>query len=109
MEGLRWTLAIVTVLSAIAWLLLFSWGNGFRGSFGASKNSGGLVLIPLLVMGILIGSLLLPEQKVFLHAAAVVVVLMALLSLLLLPKFSGAGLIGLTYCGLWLVYYGLAI
>ncbi len=84
MEGLRWTLAIVTLLAAIAWLLFFSWGNSFRSSFGASRNSEGLLFLPLLVMGLLIGSLLL-------------------------PKFSGAGAIGLTYCGLWLVYYGMAV
>jgi len=62
-----------------------------------------------LILGILIGSLLLPQEKVFLHVVAVGVVLMTLLSLLLLPKFSGAGMIGLSYCSLWLVYYGLAI
>lgn len=109
MEGLRWTLAIVTLLAAIAWLLFFSWGNSFRSSFGASRTSEGFLFLPLLVMGLLIGSLLLPEQKVFLHVVAVGVVLMGLLSLLLLPKFSGAGVIGLTYCGLWLVYYGMAV
>ena len=109
MEGLRWTLAAVTVLAAVAWLLFFSWGNSFRSSFGASKNSGGLLLVPLLILGLLIGSLLLPEEKILLHIVAAGVIALTLLSLLLLPKFSGAGLIGLTYCSLWLVYYGLAI
>jgi len=109
MDGLRWTLAVITGMAAIAWFLFFAWGNSFRGSFGASKNSEGLLFAPLLILGILVGSLLLPEEKVFLHVVAVGVVLMTLFSLLLLPKFSGAGMIGLSYCSLWLVYYGLAI
>ena len=109
MDALRWTLAGVTMLAALAWFVFFAWGNSFRSSFGASKNSEGLLFVPLLILGVLIGSLMLPEQKVFLHVVAVGVVLMTLLSLLLLPKFSGAGLIGLSYCGLWLVYYGMAV
>ena len=67
MDGLRWTLAGVTLLAAIAWLLLFSWGNSFRSSFGASKNSGARLFMPLLILGVLAVTLLLPELKGFLR------------------------------------------
>ena len=53
----------LTILAGIAWILLFSWGNSFRSSFGASKNSAGLLLLPLMVLGAVAGTLLLPELK----------------------------------------------
>src|SRR5262245_31414459 len=99
MNGLRWSLVVVTALAAAGWLLIAAWGKGFRRSFGASEVSWAVGVLPVLVLGVLLASLLLPGNAALLHVVAVVVVLLAVVSVRQFPKFSGAGSMGLIYSG----------
>lgn len=109
MTTLRWILGIVTALGLGGWLLLASWGDGFRRSFGASGLTGAIVFVPVLLLGLLLASLVLPEQRVLLHATAATVILVAIGCFALLPNAAGAGSLGLCYCGMWMAYYALAL
>jgi cytochrome c-type biogenesis protein CcmH/NrfG len=79
--------------------------DGFRRSFGASENGPLVAVVPLTVIIVLFAALLLPGQRVLLHAAAAMAVVLAAGSVWILRETVFMGAIGLLYSGLWLAWY----
>jgi hypothetical protein len=105
MNAVRWILATVTAIVATAFVAFVLHANGFRRSFGASDNGPLVMGVPLAVMLVLLTSLLLPGQRILLHAAAVVAVGLAVCSVWMLRESVFLGVMGLAYCGLWSAWY----
>ena len=105
MSGLRWTLFAVTAMLAAGFLALLVLADNFRRSFGASRNGPLVAVLPLVVMGIFLASLLFPGQRVLLHAAAVVAVALVAACLWVMRESVFVGFMGLIYAGLWALWY----
>ena len=105
MNALRWILGLATAGAGLGWVLLSVIGGGFRKSFGASEASVVVVGAPLVVAGLLLAGLLFPGHRGWLHAGAVVSVV--ILGICVLNP-AGLGGLGIVYFGLWLVFYALA-
>jgi hypothetical protein len=105
MNALRWFLASITALVTIGFVVLLVVADGFRRSFGASENGPLIVVLPLTVMLLLLASLLLPGQRVLLHVAAAVALVLVGCSVWVLGESAFVGSMGLLYSGLWWAWY----
>ena len=104
MLGLRWTLGIVTVLVTLMILAIAVVGGGFRRSFGASDNPIPTVLA-LLAAALVLASLVWPEQRVLLHAVAVLMAAIVVGSLFLMREALVTAMLGVAYAAAWLSLY----
>ena len=109
MNVLRWILAAATAINLAGFVGLLLMADRFRQSFGASRIGLSKAGLPILAMGLLLGSLLAPGQRVLLHFCAILSATIGLGGLWLLREapFLGAGLFG--YAVFWLLYYWLAL
>ena len=105
MQILRWILVSSTALVAAGFLGLLAVADGFRRSFGASENGPWTVVVPLTVMLLFLAALLVPGQRMLLHVAAVVAVVLAAASVWTLRESVFIGLMGLLYSAAWWVWY----
>jgi len=105
MTGLRWSLIVVTALLGAGWILLVVWADSFRRSFGASPNAAVTVMLPVVVLGLILASLLLPEVRWLQHLVAAVAAAVAVGCVVLMVETVFMGTLGLAYVGLWLLHY----
>ena len=109
MNGLRWTLGVVTTLVAVGWVALAIVGSGFRQSFGGSENPPWLVLAPI-VIGVLVGaSLVWPERRMLLHVVAVLMVALCIGCAFLAREAMFVATLGILYAVGWLTFYYRAV
>lgn len=104
MMALRWLLGIATVGVLAGLVVLAVVARGFRRSFGASPTNVLLVVLPVAALVLLLAGVLWPEQRVLLHVGAVAAI--GLIALCF-AEMSTIATVGIAYCALWLVYYGL--
>jgi hypothetical protein len=105
MTALRWSLIVVTALLGAGWILLVVWAESFRRSFGASPNAAVTVVLPVVVLGLILASLLVPDLRWLQHLVAVVAAAVAVGSVVLMAETALMGSLGLAYIGLWLLHY----
>ena len=105
MLGLRWTLGVVTALAAGGWVALAAGGSGFRRSFGGSGNPAWMVLLPVVVGALVLASLVWPERRALLHAAAAAMLALVVGCVLLARETLFVAALGLAYAAAWLSYY----
>jgi hypothetical protein len=104
MNGLRWTLGIVTGLVTLAWLAFAVVGESFRRSFGASAKTTTTV-VPVIGGALVVASLMWPERRLLLHAVAALMVVVAAGSLYLYRETAFVATLGLAYSAAWLFLY----
>lgn len=109
MQALRWTLGIASALIGAGWLILGVFGSSFRSSFGASPVDLLTRLGPVVVMGLVLASVLLPGNKMLLHVTAVTVVAACVGLVMVMRESIFVGTVGLAYCAAWLVYYAKSV
>ena len=105
MLGLRWLLGIAAALIVGGWLALGTLGSGFRRSFGASENPIWLLGLPALVGALVIASLLWPDRRPLMHAAAVVMLGFVVGSVILARETLFVAALGLLYSAAWFYFY----
>ena len=105
MQGLRWTLGILTLIATGGWVTLAIIGGGFRRSFGASDNGQWMIVVPVLVAALVIASLLAPERRALLHGVAVIMVLLMIGCLVIARETAFVATLGIVYALGWLTYY----
>src|SRR4051794_23570663 len=106
MTIVRWILASSLVLFGGGFVLLAVLGGNFRRSFGGSDTNPLLIALPILVGGVLLGSIVFPGSKPLLHVAAAGAV--ALLGMCVWYMATEAATIlwtVLAYLGLWFWFY----
>ena len=109
MQTLRWALGAGAALVGVAFVAFFVLAERFRESFGASGNGTATLVVPLLVLGLVLASVVWPGSRGLLHLTAVAAVL-ALAGALWVSRaapFLGAG--GALYFGAWLLFYYLTL
>lgn len=92
MNTLRWLLGIVTTLLLAGYILLVIAGGNFRRSFGASPLSPLLAVLPCVVLGRILASLLWPGLALI--AAAFI-----------LRESITTGILAIGYLASWLAFY----
>ena len=105
MNALRWILGSITLLLTAGFWALMLIGDGFRRSFGASENSSWKAAVAVVVQLALIASIAFPGQRVLMHAAAAVLLVLALGCVWVLRESIFMGTSGLAFCALWTAYY----
>jgi hypothetical protein len=106
MLALRWILGLTIGFLGGGYLFLFLVSNGFRSSFGGSKNNPLLAILPLLAAGLLLASVIFPAQKTLLHLAAVAAV--GIVGFCVWQMISESAVVvwfGIIYVGVWFIFY----
>jgi hypothetical protein len=105
MNGLRWTIGIVTAIVSASWVALALSGNAFRRSFGASPNSALMFMLPIVGGALVIASVAWPERRMLLHVVAALMVALIVRCLMLARETAFIGTSGTLYGALWLFFY----
>lgn len=105
MNSFRWAFGILTTILLAGWAFLVVVGGNFRRSFGASPGAPLLPLLPGLLMGLVLATLLWPGQRPLLHLTAVAAVLGLLASVAILRESAATAAFVAAYLGCWLVFY----
>ena len=106
MIALRWILGLCIVFLVGAYLILFMVSNRFRTSFGASKNSPLLAILPVSAACVLLAGLVFPGSRPLLHAGAVAAVgILALCVWFMISESAVSVWWGVAYAVAWLVFY----
>lgn len=105
MQGLRWSLGVVSILAGIGWLALGVFGNSFRSSFGASAVDLLTRVGPVVVMALVAASVMVPGNRVLLHLTAAAVAAACVGGLLVLRESIFVGALCLAYGAAWFVFY----
>jgi hypothetical protein len=105
MQALRWSLGIVSAVVGIGWLVLGVFGSSIRASFGASAVDWLTRFGPVIVMAMVMVTVLLPGNRVLLHATAIAVAAGAIGGAMVLRESTFIGLLCLAYCGAWFYFY----
>ncbi|MFO1077304.1 MAG: hypothetical protein U1E73_06210 [Planctomycetota bacterium] len=106
MIALRWLLGFATVGVLAGVVVLATVAREFRRSFGASPANQLLVVLPVGALVLLLAGLVWPSRRILLHAGALAAVGLIVMSF---ADMSTLTLVGIAYCALWLVYYGLTV
>lgn len=109
MQALRWMLGVVAVVVGGGWLAMAALGSGFRSSFGASAVGLLTQLGPVVVMGLALASVVAPQNRVLLHATAVVLGAACVGLLLVFRESAFVAVAGLLYCAAWFLFYAKAL
>ena len=109
MQTLRWILGGGAALVGAGFVVLFVLAERFRESFGASGNGPLKLVVPLLVLGLVLGSVLRPESRALLHVTAVAAVLALVGALWVVRDAPFVGTVGALYFGAWLLFYYLTL
>ena len=105
MNGLRWTVGIVTAVAALGTIALASVGGGFRRSFGASDNSAAIIAAVLIFAALAVASVLWPDRRTLLHMVAFLMLALCIACVLLARHAIFVATVGLLYAGTWLIFY----
>jgi hypothetical protein len=109
MTGLRWTLGVLAGIAGALVLAVIVVGGGFRSSFGASDTNPLVSIAPMAGIGLVLASVVWPQSRGLMHAAAVVIVaLLGLAVYLARREPATATCLGL-YAAAWLWYYWRAV
>lgn len=108
---LRILLGILSLLALAGFTLVLLVGKGFD-SYRSADVSSGRALIPFavgLVLGAMFVSVFTPGSRVFLHMLAAAVGALILLCATMIRENPGEGALYLSFFGLWLLYYAVAV
>ena len=108
---LRILLGILNLLALAAFVLVMLVGKGFD-AYRSGNVSSARDLLPFavpIVLGAMFVSVFTPGARVFLHIVAVLVGVVVLQCATIIPEHPGEGALYLSFFGLWLLYYGLAV
>lgn len=105
MNGLRWTLGLVTTLLLVVYLFLLVAADSFRSSFGASANGPLKAIVPLAIGAILLAGMMMPERRLLLHVGAVTAVGLVAGSLWIARETTFMAGLGICYSAGWLIWY----
>lgn len=109
MQTLRWILGGGAALVGVGFAVLFVLAERFRESFGASGNGPLKLVVPLLVLGLVLASVLRPESRALLHVTAMAAVLTLAGALWVFREAPFLGTLGTLYFGAWLLFYYLTL
>ena len=109
MQTLRWMLGAGAALVGVGFVGLFVLAERFRESFGASGNGPLKLVVPLVVLGLVLASVLRPESRGLLHVTAVAAVLTIAGALWVFREAPFLGTVGALYFGAWLLFYYLTL
>ena len=105
MNSFRWAFGLLTAVLLAGWVFLVVVGGNFRRSFGASPGAPLLPLLPGLLLGLVLATLLWPGQRPLLHVTAVAAVLGLLATLAILRESAATAAFVAAYLACWLVFY----
>jgi len=105
MNGLRWTIGLLTAVAVAGWIALNVIGGGFRRSFGASDNSAVLVPVGLIAAALIVASVVWPQYRALMHVVALIMLGLAVASVFLLRDTIFVGSLALFYVISWFVFY----
>jgi hypothetical protein len=109
MTGLRWMLGIVTGVVGVGWLVFVMGADKFRASFGAQGNAPLKTIVPVAVAILILATVFMPEKRLLLHITALVVAGILVASVLLARETVFVATVGVIYCLCWLLYYYRAV
>ena len=109
MTGLRWTLGIFAAIAGALMLAIIVIGGNFRSSFGASDGNPLLSLAPMVAIALVLASVVWPQSRGLMHAAAVVIVGIAGLAVYLARREPNFAMCLAGYAALWLWFYWRAV
>ena len=109
MNGLRWTIGIVTAVVALGTVALATMGSGFRRSFGASDSSAAIIAGVLIFAALAVASVVWPERRTLMHVVAVLMVVLTIGCIFIARQTIFVATIGLLYAGAWLAFYYRAV
>jgi hypothetical protein len=105
MNGLRWTIGIVTALAGAGWVALAVGGSRFRQSFGASANPALMTLLPIVAAALVIASVAFPERRLLLHLVAALMAVLIMGCAVIARETLFVATVGALYAGLWFLFY----
>ena len=106
MIALRWILGLTIGFMIAGFIFLFLVSNGFRASFGGSKNNPLIAILPVAAAVLLLVSLFFPTQKLLLHASAVAAVgVVAFCVWQMISESAVVVWFGVLWVILWFIYY----
>jgi hypothetical protein len=104
MNGLRWTIGVITAVVALGTVALAAVGGGFRRSFGASDNSAIIIAGVVIFAALTIASLVWPERRALMHVVALLMLAMCIAVAVARPTVF-ITTIGVLYSAAWLAFY----
>ncbi|MBX3747448.1 MAG: hypothetical protein KF833_19235 [Verrucomicrobiae bacterium] len=103
---LRWVLGLIAAGLGGGFLFLIVLSNAFRKSFGASTHGLLFAGLPVVALGLLLGAVVLPGNRMLLHVAALAAV--GLVSFCIWQIVTESAVVlwfALAYLAVWFVFY----
>lgn len=109
MNGLRWTIGIVTAVAALGTIVIAVIAGGFRRSFTGSDNSAPLIAGVVIFAALVIASVAWPERRALMHIVALVMLGLCIACVAVARQTVFVATVGILYAASWLTFYYRAV